>query len=170
MHADNPPPVVTLKRVRQPRLPLPLAAPFALLPDTLHLRLFVTALNYALNKALSEGELGFMDGRCVVIKVRDLGVACRLSLTGNRLVVGHQSGPGDLIIEGTLYDFLVLVSRQEDPDTLVFQRRLLIKGDTELGLQVKYFLDGLDVDSLGWYHTPAAALRRALPVYARLFG
>lgn len=44
-------------------------------------------------------------------------------------------------IEGTLYDFLVLIDRQEDPDTLVFQRRLAIEGDTELGLRVKNFLD-----------------------------
>jgi predicted lipid carrier protein YhbT len=40
------------------------------------------------------------------------------------------------------------VSRQEDPDTLFFQRRLTIEGDTELGLEVKNILDALDHENL----------------------
>jgi predicted lipid carrier protein YhbT len=41
-----------------------------------------------------------------------------------------------------------LVSRQEDPDTLFFLRRLMIEGDTELGLAVKNLLDSRDPDDL----------------------
>jgi predicted lipid carrier protein YhbT len=69
-----------------------------------------------------------------------------------------------------VYDFLVLAGRQEDPDTLVFQRRLVMQGDTELGLQVKNLLDGLDVESLGLYRKMEPFLKRALPVYRRIFG
>ena len=40
--------------------------------------------------------------------------------------------------------FLQLVARQEDPDTLFFNRELSIEGDTELGLIVKNMLDAVE--------------------------
>ena len=54
-------------------------------------------------------------------------------------------------ISGTIHDFLLLISRTEDTDTLFFQRRLKMEGDTELGLQLKNFLDGMDIESLPYY-------------------
>ncbi|HLV27960.1 MAG TPA: SCP2 sterol-binding domain-containing protein, partial [Burkholderiaceae bacterium] len=41
-----------------------------------------------------------------------------------------------------------LIQRGEDPDTLFFSRRLVMEGDTELGLLVKNTLDALDMDVL----------------------
>jgi predicted lipid carrier protein YhbT len=38
--------------------------------------------------------------------------------------------------------------RKEDPDTLFFSRRLLMEGDTELGLLVKNTLDALELPPL----------------------
>ncbi|MEW8013567.1 MAG: SCP2 sterol-binding domain-containing protein [Candidatus Sedimenticola endophacoides] len=49
-------------------------------------------------------------------------------------------------MDGTLYDFLLLATRREDADTLFFNRRLRLGGDTELGLYVKNFLDALELD------------------------
>ena len=43
-----------------------------------------------------------------------------------------------------------MVSRQEDPDTLFFNRSLAIEGDTELGLRVKNMLDALEWPALSW--------------------
>jgi predicted lipid carrier protein YhbT len=43
-----------------------------------------------------------------------------------------------------------MVSRQEDPDTLFFNRSLSIEGDTELGLRVKNMLDALEWPQLSW--------------------
>ncbi len=40
--------------------------------------------------------------------------------------------------------FLALALRREDPDTLFFTRRLVMTGDTELGLIVKNLLDAID--------------------------
>jgi predicted lipid carrier protein YhbT len=37
-----------------------------------------------------------------------------------------------------------LLARQEDPDTLFFNRELSIEGDTELGLVVKNMLDAVE--------------------------
>lgn len=40
-----------------------------------------------------------------------------------------------------------LTLRLEDPDTLFFNRRLLIEGDTDLGLRVKNMLDGVELEA-----------------------
>jgi predicted lipid carrier protein YhbT len=42
----------------------------------------------------------------------------------------------------------LIAGRKEDPDTLFFQRRLSIEGDTELGLEVKNLMDSVDLDAL----------------------
>ncbi len=47
-----------------------------------------------------------------------------------------------------MHDFYLLATRQEDPDALFFSRRLLVEGDTELGLIAKNTLDGLNLP--GW--------------------
>ena len=50
----------------------------------------------------------------------------------------------DAWIKGASSEFMKLANRSEDPDTLFFQRRLLIEGDTELGLGTKNLLDSID--------------------------
>jgi predicted lipid carrier protein YhbT len=75
----------------------------------------------------------------------------------------------DLSITGTLHAFLLLAARREDSDTLFFQRQLRMEGDTELGLEVKNFLDGLDVDSLWLPRQVSGMARKTLPLYERAF-
>jgi predicted lipid carrier protein YhbT len=41
-----------------------------------------------------------------------------------------------------------MARREEDPDTLFFSRRLIMEGDTELGLVVKNTLDALELPVL----------------------
>ena len=81
------------------------------------------------------------------LEVSDLGLAWCLSCQGTQLRVAQREAV-DVCIRGTWHDFLLLASRQEDPDTLFFRRRLVIEGDTDLGLGVKNLLDGLDPDQL----------------------
>ena len=40
---------------------------------------------------------------------------------------------------------LQLATQQVDPDTLFFRRKLLVTGDTELGLQLKNLLDTIEL-------------------------
>ena len=54
----------------------------------------------------------------------------------------------DLCIAASAHDFLLLAQRQQDPDTLFFNRRLVMEGDTELGLVVKNTLDALELPVL----------------------
>ncbi|GMQ86907.1 MAG: SCP2 domain-containing protein [Gammaproteobacteria bacterium] len=152
-----------------PRLPRLLAAPFVHLPNQVHSRLLALALTRALGESLHEGELDFLQDRSLSIKVCDAGIDFRLTLADRRLAAASPAGKCDLVIEGTVYDFLQLIGRQVDPDTLVFQRRLVMQGNTELGLQVKNFLDGLETDSLALYKHLEPVLLKILPVYKKFF-
>lgn len=150
-----------------PHLPGFVSLPFSLLPSKLHSRFLIVLLNQILSTQIEEGELDFLNNRCLCIKVKDVNVSYNISLSDNRFVVAKANR--DLEIQANVYDFLMLASRQEDPDTQVFQRRLVIEGDTELGLELKNFLDGLDIESTGSFALIESILLRSLPAYRWLF-
>jgi predicted lipid carrier protein YhbT len=127
-----------------PRFPMPLAIPLGLIPARVHSTALVLVLNQIFARPLREGELDFLEGRMVEIRIPDARVTLRLTLRGGRLEAGPSKGPADTQIEGSAFDFLCLATRQEDADTLFFNRRLRFAGDTELGLYVKNFLDGFE--------------------------
>lgn len=121
-----------------PVLPLGRHIPFAvqkLVIEQAMKRLFAEPLN--------DGEFDVLEGRWLRIEVSDLGMAWCLTrdAVGLRLA---RSAPVDVCIRGNWKEFLLLASRQEDPDTLFFRRRLVIEGDTDLGLAVKNLVDSLD--------------------------
>jgi len=79
-------------------------------------------------------------------------------------------GENDLTVRAALYDFMSMASRQVDPDTLMFQRRLVMEGDTELGLALKNYLDAMDVESSRALTIVESLSRKTMPVYKKLFG
>ncbi|HEX7954152.1 MAG TPA: SCP2 sterol-binding domain-containing protein, partial [Burkholderiales bacterium] len=62
-----------------------------------------------------------------------------------------------VVISAGTRDFLRLARREADPDTLFFDRKLLIEGDTELGLLLKNTLDAIDLQNV--LGTPPGPLR-----------
>jgi predicted lipid carrier protein YhbT len=44
-------------------------------------------------------------------------------------------------------DLLMIAARKQDPDTLFFQRRLVIEGDTD-GLYVKNLMDAIELEQM----------------------
>jgi predicted lipid carrier protein YhbT len=152
-----------------PIFPAPLSLPLRAIPSSVHNRALVTALNRIFSTDLKHGELDFMQEKLVHISIDDTGVEYRFTLKDDKLIPGDVSQRPDLSLKGTVYDYLLLASRREDTDTLFFSRRLHMQGDTELGLCVKNFLDGLDMDS---HRIPAyleSVLQKSLPLYERLF-
>jgi len=119
---------------------------------------------------LKEGELDFLQEKTIQITVEDAGIEYRFTLDKNKLVAADKNCSPDLVLQGTIYDYLLLASRQEDTDTLFFNRRLHMQGDTELGLYVKNFLDGMDMDSHKISAYLESVLQKSLPIYERLFG
>lgn len=103
---------------------------------------FCILANRTLWPALQTLDWKPLVGRRYAIHVKDLGLNLRftVSLRG----FAPDSGEADLTIRANARDFLLLLTRREDPDTLFFSRRLVNEGDTELGLIVKNLLDAMD--------------------------
>lgn len=149
--------------------PAPLSLPLKMIPAFVHNKALVTTLNYTFSRELQDGELDFLQQKIICIKIEDAGIEYHFSLDQNKLVLVNTKHSPDLILQGTIYNYLLLASRQEDTDALFFSRRLSMQGDTELGLFVKNFLDGMDMDS---HKVPAyleSLLKKSLPIYERLF-
>jgi len=152
-----------------PVFPAPLALPFKFIPSYLHNKVLVTALNKIFTEDLIEGELDFLQGKVVQIAVEDAGIKYRITLNKEKLVPANKNQSADIFLKGTIHDYLLLASRREDTDTLFFSRRLHMQGDTELGLYIKNFLDGLDMDSHKISAYLESVFKKILPVYERLF-
>lgn len=144
-----------------PRLPGLFKLPVKCLPQALRSRLFLAALNKLFRQELNDQELDFLQGRSVAISIKDADLGFSFSLHNKHFVVGKPVTQCDLKIAGSLYDFLLLISRREDPDTLFFNRRLKLSGDTELGLYVKNFLDSVDLtERFQWLHNASIKASR----------
>jgi len=105
-------------------------------------------LNQAFREPLKHGELDFLEGARVRIKVTDLCIDWLICIGSEKFTPIERSLKDDVCISGEAPGFLLLATRQADPDTLFFQRRIRIEGDTELGLGIKNTMDSMDWDDL----------------------
>jgi predicted lipid carrier protein YhbT len=133
---------------RIPRFKLPafISSVGARLPQWPHALALSTALNAgAKMKLLPEDSLALLEGRTFFVQVLDTGGQAHFTYRGG-LFRPLFSAPetADLSFRANLSAFLQLLARQEDPDTLFFNRELAIEGDTELGLIVKNMLDAIE--------------------------
>lgn len=120
---------------------------------------FAALLTLVLGEHLGTAALPELAGRRIRLHVTDAGVTLIFRAVPDGFI--PCSGiDADLTLAATAGDFLSLALRREDPDTLFFARRLVMEGDTELGLLVKNTLDALDPGTLCIrMPAPAAALR-----------
>ncbi len=133
---------------KYPELPALARLPLQYAPNKLKSFVISRALNTLFATPLSEDELAFLDGRRMNVCISDAGLSFSVTLENGRLLAHRAVTEPDLSIEGTTYTFLLLGTRREDSDTLFFRRRLKTQGDTELGLYLKNFLDGLEPETL----------------------
>lgn len=142
--------------------PIPGAKLLSLLPAYPGSLLFATGLNFALAKHLPTDAQQLLLGKKLRIKVTDAQLAFDFQWMHNGFSACRNGGETDLTIAASAHDFLLLAQRKEDPDTLFFSRRLVMEGDTELGLLVKNTIDAIDF--------PVFDLERLAPhrVFARL--
>jgi predicted lipid carrier protein YhbT len=78
-----------------------------------------------------------------VIRLERAGSGPALQLTLDAIGLRPAFGPADVIVRATLADFAALALGRADADTLFFTRRLVIEGDTALGLELRNALDAL---------------------------
>lgn len=126
--------------------PPSLATLVARLPATPPSLAFSLLANRLLWPLLKQLDWQALAGRRYAIRVKDLGLSLRFTVTARGF--SPDNGTPDLTISASARDFLLLLNRQEDPDTLFFSRRLVSEGDTELGLTVKNTLDAIDPDDV----------------------
>lgn len=105
-------------------------------------------------------------GRTVEIHVSDLGLRCRLALDtdgddGFAPVPGPA--PAAVRVVAPAASFWRLASGRDDPDTLFFERALVMEGDTDYALLLKNSLDAVGPLHLTDLRppTPAQALAAA---------
>jgi len=117
------------------------------LPQWPHAVALTTGLNAIVKmKLLPDDSLALLEGKNFLIDVLDTGGRAAFTFRDGlfRPVFTAPETP-DLAFRANLSAFLQLAARQEDPDTLFFNRTLSIEGDTELGLIVKNMLDAMEL-------------------------
>ena len=122
--------------------------PARVIPYSAQKPLLSVVLNQAFREPLQHGELDFLEGAKVRIKVTDLNVDWLISVGSDKFTAIDRELEDDVCISGESPDFILLATRQADPDTLFFQRRIRVEGDTELGLGVKNTMDSMDWEDL----------------------
>lgn len=143
--------------MRLPECPWPLRSLLSRLPQYPPAAALAVALNLGLGHVLNGANLPQASGKVVCIRVRDAGLRLLFRLHEKGVAACADAQP-DVTITADAGVFASLALRQDDADTLFFSRRLVMEGDTELGLLLKNVLDALDT----------SALARSLPSPARV--
>lgn len=125
-----------------------------LLPFKAQKAMLLPALTSVFREALEDGDFEFLQDKWLKIAITDLGLTWWLSFDEDKLIMASQDEMAannhseDVSFSATGDDLVLIAGRKQDPDTLFFQRRLKIEGDTELGLEVKNLIDAIDIDQL----------------------
>ncbi|MBT7295802.1 MAG: SCP2 domain-containing protein [Candidatus Thioglobus sp.] len=131
-------------------------------------KIIIALFNKVFSQAIKDGDLDFLEDQWVLIEVNDIGLAFNLSLKHRQLVQTQYVSQFDLTINANSCDFLDLISKRKDPDTLFFQRKIKMRGSTELGLHVKNFLDAFETDTHWLSAGMDKVLKKTYPVLSKL--
>jgi predicted lipid carrier protein YhbT len=125
-----------------------LRTPVHILPKSIQNKVLLEGLKQVFHEALEDGDFEFLEDKWLRVTISDLDLQWFISYQNEQIVVSDGSESEDVSFSGQLNDLVLIAGRKEDPDTLFFQRRLSIEGDTELGLEVKNLMDSVDLDGL----------------------
>lgn len=84
-----------------------------------------------------------LSGRVVELVVDDLGITCRLIAQPSGLAPASSNQPTALRLCASAEIYWRLLQGKDDPDTLFFDRLMVMEGDTEYGLLLKNTLDAV---------------------------
>ncbi|MDA0117185.1 ubiquinone anaerobic biosynthesis accessory factor UbiT [Vibrio sp. T11.5] len=125
-----------------------LRSPVQLLPESVQKKALLNGLKMVFKEALEDGDFEFLQDKWLKIEIKDMHLSWCLSYQKDKLIVANAQVEEDIAFRGNLNDLVLIAGRKEDPDTLFFQRRLSIEGDTELGLEIKNLMDSIDFEQL----------------------
>ena len=142
-----------------PRPPTGLGTLVARLPQFPPSAAVAVLLNLVLREVLTDDALREARGKHLRISVPDLGLMLTFQLHALG-VAASSATPPDVTITANSDAFWALARGHEDADTLFFSRRLVMSGDTELGLLIRNTLETIDPRELRLaLPRPAQALR-----------
>ncbi|MCH8501124.1 MAG: SCP2 sterol-binding domain-containing protein [Aliidiomarina sp.] len=118
-------------------------------------KLTTQSLQFTLNQFfktdLQQGRLDFLRNRTVKVVVSDIQLEFIVTLNPQqmapRLKVIMTTHDADILFRGNMDDLFLLITQKVDPDTLFFRRKLMLIGDTELGLELKNYLDTIELQA-----------------------
>ena len=125
-----------------------LAFPSQLLPFFVQEKCLSEVLSRVFKEAIEDGDLDFLQDKWLKVTIVDLDLTWYLSFENERIIIQDKSETTDVSFSAPINELILVAGRKEDPDTLFFQRRLSIEGDTELGLEVKNLLDNIEYENL----------------------
>lgn len=117
------------------------------MPFNANQRMVEKLLNKAFSEQIQDGDFDFLSQRQLQIEVIDAKLFVGLSFSNGKITCSYfsaESFDADATLSINSLDAILLAEQQVDPDTLFFQRKLKIRGDTELAHQVKNTIDTLD--------------------------
>lgn len=130
------------------KAPKILAFPTQYLPFSLQHKCLQEALSRVFEEAIEDGDIDFLEDKWLQVRITDLNLTWFLSFKDGKFLIQESAQTTDVSFSALVNDLILIAGRKEDPDTLFFQRRLSIEGDTELGLEVKNLLDNIEFDKL----------------------
>lgn len=86
-----------------------------------------------------------VENKVVCLNVFDAGIRIKMRIGRDGYLPCRDATEPDVTVSAGAREFVLLALRKEDPDTLFFDRRLCVEGDTELGLIVKNALDRVEL-------------------------
>lgn len=104
-----------------------------------------TGVNHLLKEERQKNELDFLKNQVARVEITDLDFNFSFTLVNQKLVIKVPAEAGDATLRSDQESMLKILHGEVDPDTLFFRRKLLITGDTELGLYIKNMIDTIDL-------------------------
>ncbi|MGL4515575.1 ubiquinone anaerobic biosynthesis accessory factor UbiT [Shewanella sp.] len=120
--------------------------PLATVPFKLKATAISQLLGLLLAEQAADGELEFLADKWVAIHVVDVNLSFEVSFDGQWHV--RECTAAEVTFSANCAELMLVAGAKEDPDTLFFQRKLSIQGDTELGLEVKNLLLSIEFSTM----------------------
>jgi len=117
------------------------------MPQKLNFLVVEKLLNSTFAEQINDGDFDFLENRQLQLEIIDASLFVGLSFHKNRLTCQHfhnHACTAEVTLSIDSLNAIHLIQQEIDPDTLFFQRKLRIQGDTELAHHMKNTIDTLN--------------------------
>jgi len=117
-------------------------------PDSIHSQLFCRLCTQLMRGQSIVKKLEKLNSKVVRLTITDTGNSWSFRfVAGGLKAVTNNRVDVDVHIKGSLKNFLLLATHNEDPDTLFFNQELCLEGNTEDGLYLRNIMDAMEFNT-----------------------